>query len=603
MLSVHFMRYTTDNYESIMDGKSNKNNTFENLSKGLTASERKTLLNKMDTSSQDASDLVTGKREVSQLSDVSSELSTEDLLEISSRLKKEPLLFRIYLWFRALFTDVSVENIFNGLLVRNVSVDLQRKFPGLCNLRRQVLCNIFYEKLLQVKHAADFFRKYMDLYRKNPGAFYVSLAHIIMPEAQVAIEQESDPFQISLSENVYPKIVRSDMIQKLQMNLAALSATDQKLMYHYAQIISWMDAFVRLPLDRMVSKFSREAGNGMECPFSFVKTDFQDFSKVMCNYVHIDDRILSTFVLHIENNSDLLDMNSADKAAEQNKNFRETASSEIAFIEMFTSTVPMDKLSKIVLENALYTSPLAGGNESWFEMYSTECKNIFRKQMDLWERDFEKEKLKSKLKKYFELNSFPVLPIRPWEKIWNGMNFTYEFTLGFLYYFVRQGFRECMPIFKSISLEGRFANKDNPKKFSEALDSFNRIYTSLETFSSMLSTEGDYGSELSKCSGDVRKTDAAVARVNWLMSEIETDATNIIRQFKITANELVKLLTGFISDKVSGEYASVTNLSIIGRKFGNFPVIVRKVCMSFSHALEISTSLEIIEKVPSKNGK
>ena len=189
-----------------------------------------------------------------------------------------------------------------------------------------------------------------------------------MPGILEEIEAESDPYQYPLSAPIDDEGVKA-LRQSVLEGLGSLPLENQRDMYQYAQMLCWLGAFVKVPFDKMIRRFGMAADQANVCLFSQMKGDMDELAKVICNYVHVDERLLGAFVLYMQDTADDPNLSESDNNAMKERNFRSLASSQVAMIEMFESNVPMEKLAKVVLNNYLYVAQPSGGGENWFEQF------------------------------------------------------------------------------------------------------------------------------------------------------------------------------------------------------------------------------------------
>ena len=569
--------------------------TFEQLAGDLSSKERKDMLNKLSggqniLAGEGNSELFAAKSKVV-------DKKAANKAEFSLRLKQESVLKKVFLWIQSLLTSSPMEDVFNASLVKNIARDIDSQFPALILYRRKVLYNIFYEKLLELKKVADFFRPYLALYESNPGAFYVALAHVVLPEFERRFAETADPFQFSF-ELPLSKEIKNELLQSMVSEIDGLSAEDQQVMYRCAQSVFWLDQLVNLPVVKMLSRFTLSEENVRECAFSAIgKLDFEKFTQVIYNYVPLDSNIIETFICCMKSTYDWVHLEQEDGQAEDYADFRNAVRVNLSMLDMYIKTVPVEKLARVVFEDALYTPPALSGGANWRELFSEQWKQLFKNRMSLWEREFTKEKLRIKLRHYFHFNDFPLFPFRPWEKVWGdgSVQFQRNLSLGLINFFMKQRYVAYSAIFKAIAMEGHFAVKDNQREFSEAIDNFNEVNNDLDVLANQLSQAGDYGSEFSKYEGNKERTELAVNKINWIMVELESDAAEISRSFRRMGHRMINLLSGFISDKYSGRYGAVINLRDMQRRLGDFYSMVKDAKVSFEHIYEVVQELDELE--------
>ncbi len=573
------------------------NSNLERLAQSISSGERKDMLDKMKgqlPQEEEPAGLTKKKRKDAAETE-------EERREFSLKLRREPFFLRFLIWIKSIFSDMSVEEIYNETLVSELAHDIERHYPDLIVYRRKILFNSFYDKLLLLAKASEFFRPYIKIFDRNPGYFYVELSKILMPGIVEQIEADSDPYQFRLSDPLDEANIK-ELRQTLLEGLCSLGMENQRDMYQYAQMLCWLGTFVKLPFDRIIRRFSATPDQMYACLFSQMRGDIDEFARVMCNYVHIDERLIGAFVLFLQDTAEDPNMSESDSNALKERNFRALASSQIAIIEMFVSNAPMEKIAKVVLNNYLYVAQPAGGGEDWLEKFSECVKKNFEKRLQDWRADREKERLKGLLHEYFKMQAFPLFPYRPWEKLWTGAKPVNSLSIGFVNHFVRQYFTEYMTVLKGISLEGDFSVKKNQKQLSAALDKFEQVNNYLDTLTTDLSSSGGYAAEFSVFEGIKTRNENSLGHINMIIAEIDDDCARIIKLFKSMCSDLDQLITGFVSGRGVPPYGCIVNISKILRRMGNVQEKLKDMRLSFFCAFDFISKLQAIEDPDKKNG-
>ena len=574
-----------------------KSSNFERLAQGISDGERKDMLSKLKEVTPEEGEDIPGVTQKKKRDAVQAE---EERREFALKLRKEPLMLRFWIWIKSMFSEMSVEEIYNESLVSELAHDIERHYPDLLIYRRKVLFNSFYEKLLLLSKASEFFKPYIKIFDRNPGSFYVELSKILMPGVVEEIETESDPYQYPLSGSLEESSIK-ELRQRVLEGLCSLGIENQRDMYQYAQMLCWLGTFVKIPFDKLIRRFGTSADQMSACLFSQFRNDIDDFARVMCNYVHIDERLIGAFVLFLQDSADDPNLSESDSNAIKERNFRSLATSQIAMIEMFVNNVPMEKMAKIVLNNYLYVAQPSGGGENWLEQFSDCVKKHFETRLREWRSDCEKEQLKVLLRDYFNLAMFPLFPCRPWEKLWGGAKPVNVLSIGLVNYFIKQHFTEYMTVLKGVSLEGDFAVKKNQKQLSVALDNFEQVNNYLDTLTSDLSPSGSYGGEFQAFEGIKTKSENSISHINMIVAEVDADCSRIIKLFKTMCSDLDSLIAGFISGRGLPPYGCIVNLGKILRRMGNVSEKLKDMRLNFYYASDLITKLQAIEDPEKKS--
>ncbi|HBG65252.1 MAG TPA: hypothetical protein DDW78_02130 [Treponema sp.] len=576
-------------------GEMKDSSTFETLVEGISKDERKDILSRASQNQKKG-----GKSggEAKAKADVVAGSSAK--AEFESRLKNQPLFSKFIIWVQSLITNMPAEEVLNKHLLNSIAHEVESRYPLLIVFRQKLLYNGFYEKLAELKRVADFFRPYLADFGKDPGAFYVELAHIIMPDVEQRIEEESDPYQFPLSEEISRD--RQSMLQDTMLQIISSIPFDkQQDMYKYARSINWLNLLAKAPIGDLTTKFTVSEEGVRVCPFSAAEAEFSKLASVACSYTPIDDVVIDAFRLYAEQQFSEVGLESMDEKVDADKKFISVAQQQIPIVEMCINSVPMEKLAKLVYGNALFSVSMSGGGEDWFERYTDRWKRILARRLKQRECDRKKEQLKEKLGRYFKLGGFPMFPFRPWEKLWDGVAFRRELSLGLVYAFMKHRYAPYMRLFKTSMLEGEFAYKDNQRELGVAIDEFVRVNGLLEELANKLSASGEYGMEFMKYADGQPRTSNAMHRIAQVMKEIDKDVSAINRDFDRMTMRLISLLTGFTSEKFVGKYCAITNLHRIRNQECDFTALLKECNGSFQHIFEVLKDVEQLEQ--SDDGK
>ena len=89
-----------------MEETADKNSNLDRLARGLSSTERRELLNKMDSADETAIDEF-----FAQKTKKDDRQNMEEKLEFTFKLRKEPFYRRFWVWLKSFFSDESIEEI------------------------------------------------------------------------------------------------------------------------------------------------------------------------------------------------------------------------------------------------------------------------------------------------------------------------------------------------------------------------------------------------------------------------------------------------------------------------------------------------------------
>ena len=188
-----------------MATEEDRSQTFDSLVSGLNSDERHALLSKMQSGAT-VENVALETRE---------NFADEDTtIDFKTRIKQESIFVRFFLWLKSIFSNLSEEEVYNNSLVAQIARNVERQSPGIVDYHHKYLSNDFYEKLVELKHTADFFTPVIAAYEKDPGSFYVLLGSLLMPQVGEDMDKEADPYLYSLAKEANSEM-RTSLLRKM----------------------------------------------------------------------------------------------------------------------------------------------------------------------------------------------------------------------------------------------------------------------------------------------------------------------------------------------------------------------------------------------------
>lgn len=564
------------------------NSTFNELVNEISRGEREQMLKSMNQ----------GKSlEGYAPNNISEDASKNEERNLATELKNVSLLKKLVLWFIATFTSSTMEEVLNKFLIKDIARSVDKVGPGLVINKKKILGPAFYEKVSELKKAADFFAPYIGKYESNTGSYYMLLGSIVVPELSDEIQRESDPYQYALNVNVTNEM-KNLLVSKMDMAIDDLSSGKKAEMYLAIRGVEWLRNFVKLPFGKITSKFEVQPDGSRGCGYAEVKNEFGEIARIMSNYIPLTDESVQALFMLNKNRGNSLG-GYEDKSMDDEDDgslFMDNAASQNAIIRMFNSTVPILNIARLVFENCSYIPDSYGGGEGWFQRFRAQWKLLFERRWNNWERDANKEKIKYKLNDFFMLDDFPLYPVRPWESVGIGKVFHYQLTLGFVNYYMKNQFYQFKQALTTIAVEGDFAMKDNRIEFSESLNTFTKVIENLELLASQLSASGEYGSAFASFEAKESLANVDEVRLDNIMGSIEKTVSQIIKDFGKTCRNMKNLLGGILGNKITPYYGPVVNFTKLGGKENRvFNALVNKASDSINQAYEFLQDVEPLD--------
>ena len=438
--------------------ESDTKSSFDRLVAGLNAEDRLAMLNRINQ--MDTQPVQLSAENVDKESNVS----------LQKKLQNESILYRFVLWLRALFDKKTIEQLYSQDLLLSISKKINARFPGTINYKIRSLDYIFYERLLTIKEAADFFKVYFTYVEENPGDFYVFLSSFVAPELSEKINAEADPFIFPFEKPVTPE-ARTELAKKLDEILNNMDKNTKQNMYSAVSQANWLYKFSNLQYIHFISQFTNVAGDAFTCPYSNVIMDYNELAAVFSNIQPIQNEVLEALFLFSQRKH--LTMNAQDKDIEKAvKEFMVKALAFFGTIQSFSNNVPVRNLGRVLNSDFDWQPPNMEGAEAWFPSFRAHWRKIQDIRWNDFAREQKKRMLSENLKTDFGLDEFPVMEFRPWLKLWNRIPFNRELTGGFLSWFSTEKYEKVIQDLNVVAMEGVFYKSENRSEYSEGLNNF-----------------------------------------------------------------------------------------------------------------------------------
>lgn len=524
--------------------------SFDELVAGISSDERKYLLAKINQNREHSFPLVQPAREET------------DSFTLDIKLNSESFLYKLFLWIRSLISKKHKLEIYNDDLIRTLARKINKNHPGIVDMQNGLILSLFYEKLKELKNAADFFKPYFNIFNENPGKFYVFMSTFIAPEIASSINAEADPYSVPF-EREGTKEVRSSLLKKMEGILKDIPQKSRAVMYDAVKSLNWLKRFSELPYTHFLAQFTAIVSENYTCPFTNAQTDFNALANVLSDARSIPNEALEALFLFPQRKGGAtveLDQDTEKSMRE----FLSKSAAGISMVQMFISTVPFFALGKVIFSDYDWQIETFGGAEDWFVKFKEEWKIVFDERWESWLRDRKKSQLADVLMEKFGILSFPELPYRPWANLWGGVPFRCEMTGGFLYWFATVKYEEVMGVLNVLVLEGVFLNNDNRAEFSEAMNKFAEINHQVQLFGESLNEKGSVGSVFAKLIADHVRTLKGQNMVNSIILNAETSIRGWESSFCDCCRTIEKVLAGILDDeKTDKKYESIQNLMTI----------------------------------------
>ena len=518
----------------------------------------------------------------------------EKNLSLHLRLREESPFYRFFIWIRAIFEKKNPEKIYNEDVLASMARRINRDHPGILNHRNGLVDSIFYQHLISLKNAADFFKPYFNIIDDAPGDFYVFLSSFVAPELAERINSEADPFSLDYSTEASPE-VKSRLLKTLDEILKNIDGSDKSNLYYAVSSLNWLRQFSKLPYIHFTSQFTNIAENNYTCPYRNAVNDFDKFAAVFANIQPVSNEVLEAMLMFAQRKE--ITKNAQEKDIERTiKEFLAKTNQLFASIQMFISSVPIIKVGKIINADYDWLPGNIDGVESWFPNFRSHWRSIIEVRWGDWLREKKKKNLETYLKNDFGLTEFPALHYRPWQALWMRVPFSCELTGGFLSWFCENRFDQMITPLNEVMMEGIFVRNENRVEYSEGLNLFVQSMKQMEELIARLAPEGEYGAMFEEFATTRLRSFQVQNQIDSMMTTTETEIHDIVRKFGKGSRMMDKCLRGILSDDRDGVHDGLQNFNTIkGHQNRAWKDKLREIWESLKKSIFYLTELEPID--------
>ena len=547
--------------------ESDTKSSFDRLVAGLNAEDRLAMLNRIN------------QMDTQPVQFTVENVDKEQNVSLQKKLQNESFIYKFVLWLRALFDKKTVEQLYGQDLLLSISKKINNRFPGTINYKIRSLDYIFYERLVTIKEAADFFKVYFTYVEENPGDFYVFLSSFVAPELSEKINAQADPFIYPFSKPITPD-ARTDLAKKLDDILSNMDRDTKQNMYSAVSQANWLYKFSTLQYIHFISQFTNVTGDNFTCPYSNALMDYNELASVFANIQPIQNEVLEALFLFSQRKH--LTINAQDKDIEKAvKEFMVKALAFFGTIQSFSNNVPIKNLGRVLNSDFDWQPPNMEGAEAWFPSFRAQWRKIQDIRWNDFAREQKKQMLSENLKTDFDLDEFPVMEFRPWLKLWNRIPFNRELTGGFLSWFCTEKYEKVIQDLNVVAMEGVFYKSENRSEYSEGLNNFSNANNLMKDLIRKLSPEGEFGKLFEDFATNRVHTFQIQSQIESMMEQIENTVKEAISLFGKGARTIERVFYGFFEEQKDGIHEPLQNITTIrgrdNRRFVDSLISIRQL--------------------------
>jgi len=532
----------------------NNRSAFDKLVAGLNSQDRADMLGRLNSVGPKSVQLVETE-----------DMQPERNLSLHLRYKSESCLYKFILWIRSIFQQKSPERLYNEDVINDLARKVNKEHPGVLNLRAKVLDEGFYDRLLDIKDASDFFKPYFNFIDETKGDFYVFLSTFVAPELADKINSQADPFTLEFTTEPGPD-QKSKLLKALDNILSDIDGVTKSNLYAAVSSVNWLKKFSVLPFLHFTAQFTNLADDTYTCPYRNATLDFEPFSAVFTNVHSIQNEVLEAIYLYVQR-KDLKSTASQQDIERGVKEFMAKAVSKLSAIQIFISTIPVIKIGKIINDDYDWQPKNMEGVEAWFPMFRSQWRSIIEIRWNDWIRECKKSKIIKNLYSDFCLDEFPKIKYQPWTQLWMKVPFNFQLSGGFLSWFATEKYGVVISSLNDVLLEGIFNGVQIRSEYADAMNNFVQANKEIQELLDRLSPTGEYGMLFAEFSTTAVRSTQIQNQIHSMMSSTEATIRSAIKKF-LKSTEVLSRIIGklFNTEKKTQREILQNFLTIKGRQ-------------------------------------
>lgn len=558
-------------------------NAFDNLVAGLSAQDRAEMLQRLNASGRNTINLVEVDDEI-----------PEKNLSLHLKYQSLPFFHKFILWIRSMIQGKSAERLFNDDALTDLARKINRIHPGLVDHRQKVLDSLFFRQLKSLKDAADFFKPYFVPVDDRAGEFYVFLSSFVAPAISEKINSEADPFAFSFDEEP-DKEHKAEVFKSLDDVLNNIDASQKANLYDSIVALNWLKKFSVLPFLHFMAQFTSVVGDNYTCPYKNAVADYDIFAPLFTNLKSLEAEVLEALFL-FSHKQEFSENPKSMELERSVKEFLANATSNLSAVQMFISSVPVNKIGRIINENFDWQPGSISGVEGWFPKFRAQWRSIIEVRWIEWVKERKKNSIASALHADFNLSYFPEVEYHPWTSLWSQVTFTYELCGGFLSWFSAKLYPNYLVYLNDIMIEGIFNGNEKRASFTDAFNTFKSSNQNMLELIQRLGPNGDLGVKFAEWSKYPSGTVQLQNQISTTMSKIDSEIAAIIRDFKSSSTALCKFISKLFTQEPKRSTELLTNFTMIkGRGNQVWRDELEKIVKGLSKAIYYLSEFEPID--------
>jgi len=522
---------------------------FDKLVTGLSSSERQDMLERIASSVTIA---------VSASVDADEEIAPD----LESLYRQMGFLRRVIIAVISIFTGRDrlgvVESQLLGELRRRTAAS-SSDYDSVRDLLRPSALESFRKLSASARHFATLLSRVMG---RERSAFIAFLAGLHVPEVQHRLLKDADPFEVAQK---FPDLGDSEIRRRsmlaMEECLVTLPAEIRTRIYHDVRALHHLMALASFSFEKLIAEFGGNEGDAIPVPLSRVATELGKLAGILQGLTPGPSPVFLE-ALSLYQEQDRLEGPDEQIEGLLERNVAAGNNAYSAVVE-FAARYPVTNLVRLAHGNIHWKAVSLAGGEDWFAVW----KGFWQDRVEKMYRRFSfRRRTEAVLKEareslgLTEIRDFPGYP---------PSGFDYPAKHGLSSGLVRAILgdvyqREVHVPLTALFREGEFYKSDNRNEFDEAMREIERLRTETANLEVRLQPTGDLGMLWKQSTDGTLAGDAAEERQEALSTQIDTDASAIVRRMITTFRSVANILEGVLYGTVGGRYDTVSNLGQIG---------------------------------------
>jgi hypothetical protein len=517
--------------------------------------------------------------------------------DIESWYRQLPWYYRFWYFILGIVKACSPLKIFEDRQFTALGRRIEELSPGLYDYQRYMLLPAFFTHFELLRDASRFFYTALDAsVNRDKGAYYAFLGSIEMGSVHKRLEEETDPNIIGEKNPDIPEQeLRRLAFSAMEETLDSIGAGEKNIMYADARSLNCIKELASFLFDRviMASGFDASVG-GHTCSINVVRELLTSLNNILFSLKGIPPMPLleSLFVF-------LLREKVKEQGFDINREIQDLlvrAENSLMVIKEFNRQVPLTLILRCAGRNMTASPRQVSGGEDWFVIYREYWKRHIEALFAEYIRVKRHRDLLNSFRYFLKGTNLKILGNVVSDSNPDGLPINGAFGLSFLLTFYSVVFMpDINRILRPILIDGNFYRKENHAEFAESYNDLIKLEDEIKKFEAGISPSGDYGKRYNQARQDMSSLPVKRRKIQLILEEASESAQDIISRAKNASHSMVNILGGIITRDPKGKYDSLSNLSKLSGKDGQFINGIADSIQKFQKVLQILEDITMME--------